>query len=147
MARRVRSYNWAATQFLLCRKTRSDRMRAKLREIKEGLRRRRRRPIPEQGAWLRRVVAGFFAYHAVPTNSRALRAFRNGVEFLWLRSLQRRSQWDRTTWERIKRLAGEWLPEPRILHPWPFQRFAVKHPRWEPYAGMPHVRFCAGDAQ
>ena len=23
-------------------------------------------------------------------------------------------------------------------------RFAVTHPRWEPYAGKPHVRFCAG---
>ena len=22
--------------------------------------------------------------------------------------------------------------------------FAVTHPRWEPYAGKPHVRFCAG---
>ena len=28
----------------------------------------------------------------------------------------------------------------------PNQRFAVKHPRWEPDAGMPHVRFCAGCA-
>jgi len=26
------------------------------------------------------------------------------------------------------------------------QRFAVRHPRWEPYAGKPHVRFCAGGA-
>ena len=134
-------------KFLLCRKTRSDRMRAKLREIKEELRQRRHRPIPEQGGWLRQVVAGFFAYHAVPTNSRALRAFRGGVEFLWLRSLRRRGQRDRTTWGTMKKLAGEWLPEPRILHPWPFQRFAVKHPRWEPYAGMPHVRFCAGGVQ
>jgi RNA-directed DNA polymerase len=25
-------------------------------------------------------------------------------------------------------------------------RFAVTHPRWEPYAGKPHVRFCAGGA-
>ena len=89
-------------KFLLCRSTRSDRVRAKLREIKEELRRRRHRPIPEQGAWLRQVVAGFFAYHAVPTNSRALRAFREGVEFLWLRSLRRRSQRDRTTWARMK---------------------------------------------
>src|SRR5882672_5668192 len=24
---------------------------------------------------------------------------------------------------------------------------AVTHPRWEPYAGKPHVRFCAGGAQ
>jgi RNA-directed DNA polymerase len=25
-------------------------------------------------------------------------------------------------------------------------RSAVTHPRWEPYAGKPHVRFCAGGA-
>ena len=24
---------------------------------------------------------------------------------------------------------------------------AVNHPRWEPYAGNPHVRICAGGAQ
>ena len=27
------------------------------------------------------------------------------------------------------------------------QAFAVTHPRWEPYAGKPHVRFCAGGAR
>jgi RNA-directed DNA polymerase len=63
-------------KFLLRRKTRRDRMRAKLREVKEELRRRMHRPIPEQGRWLRQVVTGFFAYHAVPTNSAALSAFR-----------------------------------------------------------------------
>ena len=47
-------------KFQLCRKTRGDRMQAKFREIKEELRRRRHRPIPDQGAWLRQVVAGFF---------------------------------------------------------------------------------------
>jgi retron-type reverse transcriptase len=133
--------------FLLHRKSRGDRMQAKLKEIKEELRRRRHQPIPQQGAWLKQVVAGFFAYHAVPTNSRALRAFRRGVEALWWRSLRRRGQRDRTTWERMRKLAEEWLPESRILHPWPSARFAVKHPRWEPYAGMPHVRFCPGGAR
>jgi hypothetical protein len=33
---------------------------------------------------------------------------------------------------------------PRNLHRWPRNCFAVTHPRWEPYAGKPHVRFCAG---
>src|SRR3954462_136625 len=55
-------------KFLLKRRTRRDRMRAKLREIKEELRWRRHQPIPEQGRWLRQLVTGFFAYHAVPTN-------------------------------------------------------------------------------
>ena len=27
------------------------------------------------------------------------------------------------------------------------QAFAVTHPRWEPYAGKPHVRICAGGAR
>ena len=34
----------------------------------------------------------------------------------------------------VHALANDWLPQPRILHPWPERRFAVKHPRWEPYA-------------
>jgi group II intron reverse transcriptase/maturase len=116
-------------RFLIYRKTRRDRMRAKLREIKEELRRRRHQPLPVQGRWLRQVVRGFFAYHAVPTNSRALGAFRYHVTNLWRRTLRRRSQKDRTTWARITKLADDWLPRPRILHPWPSQRFAVKHPR------------------
>ena len=29
---------------------------------------------------------------------------------------------------------------------WPNRRFVVSHPRWEPYAGKPHVRICAGGA-
>ena len=47
---------------------------------------------------------------------------------LWMRTLTRRSQKDRTGWDRINKLADQWLPKPRILHPWPDQRFAVKHP-------------------
>jgi group II intron reverse transcriptase/maturase len=134
-------------KFQLKRKSRRDRMRAKLNELKTELRRRMHQPIPEQGRWLGQVVTGFFAYHAVPTNDRALQTFRSNVKDLWRRTLRRRSQKDRMTWQRIRQLADDFLPKPRILHPWPRQRFAVKHPRWEPYAGIPHVRICAGGAQ
>jgi RNA-directed DNA polymerase len=116
-------------KFQIQRETRRDRMRAKLKEVKEQLQRRRHEPIPEQGRWLRQVVTGHFAYYAVPTNSRALSAFRHYVVELWRRSLRRRSQRDGMTWDRITRLAHDWLPTPRILHPWPHQRFAVTHPR------------------
>jgi group II intron reverse transcriptase/maturase len=115
--------------FQLKRKTRGDRMRAKLREVKEQLRDRMHDAIPEQGRWLKAVVTGFFAYHAVPTNSRALGAFRYHVTDLWHRTLRRRSQKDAMTLERMTRIAAYWLPAPRVLHPWPDQRFAVKHPR------------------
>lgn len=115
--------------FQLKRKTRGDRMRAKLREIKEQLRRHMHKPIPEQGRWLKAVVTGFFAYHAVPTNFRALGAFRNHVMRLWWRTLSRRSQKAGMAWARLKTIAAAWLPKPRILHPWPSERFAVNHPR------------------
>jgi group II intron reverse transcriptase/maturase len=132
--------------FLVKRKSRRDRMRAKLREIKEELRQRMHQPIPEQGRWLRTVLAGWYAYHAVPTNGPTLGAFRHHVTTLWRRTLRRRSQKDGFTWRTIRRLADHWLPSPRILHPWPNQRFAVRHPRWEPNAGKPLVRLCAGRA-
>ena len=115
--------------FLLKRKTRQDRMRAKLREIKEELRRRMHQSIPEQGAWLAQVVRGFFAYHAVPTNYAALGDFRAQVVWQWLRSLRRRSQKDGSLWQRMAKLAEDFLPKPRILHPWPNVRFAARHPR------------------
>nr|WP_210311706.1 group II intron reverse transcriptase/maturase [Brucella endophytica] len=116
-------------RFQLKRKTRSDRMRAKLKDIKVELRRRMHWPIPEQGKWLRQVVTGHFAYYAVPTNSRAPSAFRHHVTDLWRRTLRRRSQRDGPTWERMRTLADDYLPKPRILHPWPSVRFAVNHPR------------------
>ena len=116
-------------KFQLQRKTRRDRVRAKLRDIKEELRRRMHHPIPEQGKWLRQVVTGHFNYYAVPTNSRALSAFRHCVTDHWRRTLRRRSQKDGFTWERMEKLVNDWLPPPRILHPWPDVRFDVRHPR------------------
>ena len=121
-------------------------MRATLAAIKERLRCDFRASIPEQGSWLRDVVGGYFAYHAVPTNGSALNAFRSHASDLWLRALRRRSQRHRLTWTRMARLKDQWLPRPRILHPWPNRRFDVKHSRWEPDALIGPVRFCAGGA-
>jgi group II intron reverse transcriptase/maturase len=115
--------------FQIRRKSRGDRMGAKLREIKEELRQRMHVPIPEVGRWLAQIVAGYFAYHAVPTNSPALHSFRYHVAVLWHRQLCRRSQRAYVVWERMAKLADEFLPRPRILHPWPSVRFAVRHPR------------------
>ena len=106
--------------FLLKRKTRRDRMRAKLQEIKEELRRRMHQPIPEQGKWLRQVVTGFFNYHAVPTNSRGARRVPPSCHRT-LAALAPATQpegrhdvgADHAGWP------NDWLPKPRILHPWP----------------------------
>jgi RNA-directed DNA polymerase len=134
-------------KFLLCRRTRRNHMMTKRLEIKEELRRQMHQPIPQQGGWLKQVITGFFNYRAVPTNSAALSAFRYRVTVLWLRAPRRRSQKDRMTWAQMAKLAADWLPKPRIVHPWPSQWFAVKHPRWKPCAGIPPARICAGGAQ
>ena len=130
------------------RKSRRDRVRAKLKEIKEELRRRMHRPIPRarEMAEAGRHAASQLPRRARPT-CRPLAAFRHHVIDLWRRTLRRRSQKDRTTWdaddEAGQRLAPQTAYPPSLAD----QRFAVKHPRWEPYAGKPHVRFCAGGAQ
>src|SRR5919206_810275 len=116
-------------EFQIRRKSRRDRMRAKLREIKEGLRQRWHLPIPETGKWLGQIVAGYFAYHAVPTNSAAIGAFHYHVTVLWHRRLGRRSQRAHLVWRRMAKLANDFLPKPRVLHPWPSVRFAVRYPR------------------
>jgi len=134
-------------RFQLKRYTRRDKLQLRLRDLKERLRQSRHAPVHEQGLWLGQVMRGYFAYHAVPNNSRRLHAFRYHVLDLWRRSLQRRGQKDHTTWHTMTRLAAEFLPLPRVVHPWPEQRFLVTHPRWEPSASVAPARICAGGAQ
>jgi RNA-directed DNA polymerase len=127
-------------KFQVRRKSRRDRLKAKLKVIKEELRRKMHLPIPIVGIWLAQVVQGYYAYHAVPNNKRALEELRTRVIILWRRTLRRRSQKDKTTWERMAKIANDFIPKPKILHPWPRQRFTVRHPRWEPYAQIGPVR-------
>lgn len=112
--------------FLLRRHTDAKRLRAKLKEVKTELRRRWHESEYEQGAWLQRVLRGYYNYHAVPTNRQALSAFRDQATRHWYQALRRRSQKDRTRWDRMHKLARRWLPYPRIQHPWPEVRFDVR---------------------
>jgi hypothetical protein len=67
-------------------------MRTKVQEIKQEQRLRMHQPIRVQGKMAGDVFSGYFNYHAVPTNIRALDAFHHRVTDLWRRSLRRRSQ-------------------------------------------------------
>jgi RNA-directed DNA polymerase len=80
------------TDFQLGRKTQRKRIKAKLREIKETIRRFRHTPIDEQGRWLGTMMKGYFAYFAVPTNTHLPSAFRYHTSTVWYRGLRRRSQ-------------------------------------------------------
>ncbi len=112
-------------RFKLRRITDSKRVRRKLLAVKREMAKRMHLPIPEQGRWLASVMSGHYRYYAVPDNIEALAAFRKGIVRHWLKTLRRRSQRHRLTWKRMGHLADQWLPQPRILHPWPEQRFAA----------------------
>ena len=131
-------------RFWVRRKTDSKRMRAKLKMVKDQLRRRRYLPLPEQGRWLASVIGGHQAYYAVPGNYEAVHAFRTQVSRHWHQALRRRSQKTRLTWARMNRIVTRWLPPTRIMHPFPEARFAATHPRQEPSAVIPHAGICAG---
>jgi RNA-directed DNA polymerase len=113
-------------RFWLRRITISKRMRAKLGEVNDQLKRRRHQPIPEQGRWLAAVVRGHLAYYAVPGNTEAVRAFRVQAIRHWFKALRRRSQRKRINWERMGRIATRWLPPARVMHPFPEVRLAAR---------------------
>lgn len=115
-------------RFTILRHSVAKRVRAKLQVIRAELRKRRHRPIGETGRWLRRVVQGWLNYHAVPGNSHGIGRFVDEVIRLWLQVLKRRSQRGRRGWTcvRMQRLARRHLPRPRIVHPYPDQRFRAR---------------------
>jgi len=116
-------------RFWIRRITIAERMRAKLAEIKDQLRRRMHQPVPDQGRWLASVLRGHMAYYAVPGNSQAIAAFRDQVIRHWRTTLRRRSHKGRINWKRMDRITNRWLPRPRTMHPFPDARFAATHPR------------------
>ena len=116
-------------EFIVKRATASKRLRAKIMDVKESLTRRLHEPIPAVGAWLGRVVRGYFTYHGVPGNMARLESFRTAVVRHWLKTLRRRSQRHRMPWTRFSQLVDRWIPRPRIAHPHPNDRFYAKHPK------------------
>src|SRR6266446_6158833 len=107
------------------RRTMSKRKRAKLKEVKTELRKRMHHRVTEVGKWLRLVVAGHNRYYGVPANTHSLASFRFHVARYWYRTLRRRSQKTRLTWERMYRLLDRWLPRPTLHHTYPLRLLGV----------------------
>jgi group II intron reverse transcriptase/maturase len=120
--------------FIVWRKTAKKRMIAKLSAIKAELRFRMHEPVASVGAWLQKVVLGYYQYHAVPGNLDRLRIFGQRLRRLWRLVLSRRSEGGMLPWDRLTPIFNRWIPIARVLHPYPMERFFATHPRWEPYA-------------
>jgi Reverse transcriptase (RNA-dependent DNA polymerase) len=121
--------SWKNGKFFVLRKTIRERLLAKLKQVKAVLWVRMHQPLAEVGRWLRSVVQGYFNYHAVPGNFASLWSFRFEVRKRWLHVIRRRSQKSGMTWELLEGFATQWLPVPKILHPYPLVRFDAKHLR------------------
>ena len=113
-------------RFIVGRRTQRKRMRVKLQGLKEELRQRMHRPVPETGAWLRRVVQGYCNYHSVPRNGAAMKGFTRALLRYWWKSLRRRSHKSNCDWKRFyHRIARRWIPPLRVMHPYPEHRLHV----------------------
>ena len=119
------STNWSSGKFKLLRKTNAKKMKNKLLEIKQALRKRINIDVYSQGKWLNKILIGHYNYFAVPDNSLSLDRFKTAISRLWLKLLKRRSQKFKVNWKKLTKLIRYFLPNPRILHPYPSQRFRV----------------------
>lgn len=119
----------SAGKFTIRRRTVRKRLDAKLQQVKQTLRTRMHEPVPTVGEWIGRVLNGFYQYHAIPGNWASLNRSRLQIGRYWRHVLKRRSQRGRLTSERMARLYDRWLPQPRLLHPYPSARFDATHPR------------------
>lgn len=112
--------------FTIHRETIAARLRATLAAIKAKLVHRRHWTIGSVGRWLARVMRGWLGYHAIPGNMVRLQQFRDEIAKMWLRVLRSRSQRHRWTWSRMQSLVRRVLPTPKIIHPYPQQRFRAR---------------------
>ena len=117
-------------RFTIRRISALKKMKAKLEELKGKLKRMVHWDLAEVGSWLSSVYRGWCNYHAVPWNSARLCQFRTAIQQIWLKTLRRRSQRARRmTWAKFGKLCRRWLPTPKILHPYPEERFARLYSR------------------
>lgn len=108
---RSRRGNWVVK-----RQTASSRFTRAVRSIAHWCRLNRHRPIPEQHHTLSAKLRGHMAYYGIPCNGRALAAFRNEVERVWRKWLNRRNRNRTLDWPSFKRLLRRYpLPPVRLI--------------------------------
>jgi RNA-directed DNA polymerase len=72
------------------------------------------------------MLRGHLNDYAVSGDRPSLWQSCNRVRRLWLKSLRRRSQYARLSWERFLQLVDRFFPPIKVLHPLPCHRFDAK---------------------
>lgn len=107
-------------RFMMKCKTQRERLVNKLKALRSEAWPLMHAPLEVQYRWFSRVLHGHYAYYGRPHNIRSLGTFLQGVRFIWLRLLRRRSQTMRhLRWSMFAEMTKHFtLPQPRIMHPW-----------------------------
>jgi RNA-directed DNA polymerase len=87
--------------WIIKRQTARSRFSRALKRVGEWCRTNRHRPVVEQQQALNRRLRGHYGYYGITTNHPALRRFREEVQCIWRKWLNRRSQRARMTWQRF----------------------------------------------
>lgn len=111
--------------YTVLRQTIRKKMRAKLVEVKQEMRKRMHHPVDEQGKWLKSIVEGHNRYYGVPTNQPAMSKFRFAISNSWWRALRRRGNRRKLTWQKMEPIVNRWLPHVKLHHPYPLRRMGV----------------------
>ena len=87
-----------------------ERVRRTLQAVGGKLRKRMHADKVATGKWLGQVLNGWLNYYAVPTSYRSLDQFTQTLKRHWLRTLRRRSQRDRHSWDALEALCDKLWP-------------------------------------
>ncbi len=71
-------------------------------------------------------MRGWMNYHAMPGNWMRMKPFLDELKRMWLRQLRRRSQRHRRGWTRFIRMFSRHVPDAKVLHPDPSERFRAR---------------------
>ena len=102
---------------VLKRQTAKGRLHRALTQVAQWCRRNRHQSIVEQQRSLNLKLRGHYGYYGITGNFRALARLQWGVQSVWCKWLNRRSQKSRMTWARFCALLKRYpLAPPRVVH-------------------------------
>lgn len=113
-------------RFKLVRNCVSKRVRKKIKEIKEKLKKIIYRPQKEIINWINSVLNGYYGYFAVHDNLQPLTSFRNAIMRLIYNGFNRLSQRCKWTWEKFNKYIAPQIAFPHVKHPYPCERMAER---------------------
>ncbi len=103
-------------RWVVRRKTASKRLTRALKRVAGWCRLNRHRPLEEQRSALSLKLTGHCNYYGITGNFRSLHSFRNQLERLWWKRLNRRGATPQP-WQTFRRLRERYpLPRVRVVH-------------------------------